>query len=190
MLSDVTIAMKSVKGGLISPYHSEQQQPCSYDLTLDKVVKKMVVSDFDQYPVKGYITAYDKKLHDLKYVEIDIEKDWNGIYRMHPGDFIIASTKETVKLPNDIAGRFEGKSSLGRIGLTTHVTAGFIDAGFEGQITLEMKNENRYPIDIKYGMRIGQICFFGLDSYCAHPYGDPSLNSHYQGQKGPTTARG
>lgn len=190
MLSDVTIGVRSAMAGLISPYHSEQQQPCSYDLTLDKIIKRMVVSDLDEYPVESHITAYDKKLHGLEYVEVDLTEAPDGCYRMHPGDFIIASTKETVKLPNDIAGRFEGKSSLGRIGLTTHVTAGFIDAGFEGQITLEMKNENRYPIDIKYGMRIGQICFFGLDSYCAHPYGDPSLNSHYQGQKGPTTARG
>ena len=190
MLSDVTIAMKSAMDGLISPYHFEQQQPCSYDLTLDNIIKKMVVIDLAKYPDESHITAYDKKLHGLEYVEIDLTESPDDCYRMRPGEFIIASTKETVKLPNDIAGRFEGKSSLGRIGLTTHVTAGFIDAGFEGQITLEMKNENHYPIDIKYGMRIGQICFFGLDSYCAHPYGDPSLNSHYQGQKGPTVARG
>lgn len=190
MLSDVTIAVRADRADLITPYHSEQQQPCSYDLTLDKIIKKMVVSDIDEYHVESHVTAYDKKLHGLEYAEIDLTEDKDNRYRMCPGDFIIASTKETVKLPNDIAGRFEGKSSLGRIGLATHVTAGFIDAGFEGQITLEMKNENRYPIDIKYGMRIGQICFFGLDSYCAHHYGDPSLNSHYQGQKGPTTARG
>ncbi len=190
MLSDVTIAVRAARNGLITPYHSEQQQPCSYDLTLDKIIKKMVPFDLDEYPVQSYITAYDKKLHRLEYVTFDLTEEWDECYRMMPGEFIIASTKETVKLSNDIAGRFEGKSSLGRIGLTTHVTAGFIDAGFEGQITLEMKNENQYPIDIKYGMRIGQICFFGLDSYCAHPYGDPSLNSHYQGQKGPTTARG
>ena len=189
MLSDVSIGVKASRRDMIVPYHSEQQQPCSYDLTLDKDIKIIVPDQIDSYPVSSFITAYDKKLHGLKYCEIDMTKSPDETFVIEPGQFVLASTIETVKLPNDIAGRFEGKSSLGRIGLTTHVTAGFIDAGFEGQITLEMKNETRYPILIKYGMRIGQICFFGLDSYCAHPYGDPHLNSHYQGQQGPTTAR-
>lgn len=186
MLSDITIGCRATSWDMIDPYHSEQQQPCSYDLTLSKDIKL-----FEPFykETECYITAYDRELHGVHYVEEDISLYPDGVYELAPGQFIIASTNETVKLPNDIAGRFEGKSSLGRLGLTTHVTAGFIDAGFEGQITLEMKNENRFPIRIKRGMKIGQICFFYLDRTCAHPYGEDGLGSHYQGQSGPTTAR-
>lgn len=188
LLEDSTIKFKSQYKNLIVPFNESQLQPCSYDLTLDK---GLLTFEFEseEYPIGSYITAYDKQIHNIKYRSIDLSKLKDEIYVLQPNQFIIASTQETVNMPDDVAGRFEGKSSLGRLGLTTHVTAGFIDAGFSGQITLEMKNENRFPIWIKRGMKIGQICFFKMNRHASHPYGSEGLGSHYNNQKGPTPAR-
>lgn len=173
---------------LIEPFHEEQLQPCSYDLTLWCLAKRLIFpGTIDKIPENPYIDASEKKLYGCKFEILHILS--KGYY-MKPGEFLIASTKETVDLPDDIAGRFEGKSSLGRLGLTTHITAGFIDAGFKGQITLEMKNENCVPIKIIPDMKIGQICFFKLDRSAKRPYGSKDLGSHYQNQLGPTEARG
>lgn len=105
---------------------------------------------------------------------------------MFPGDFILGSTIESVTLPTELSARFEGKSSLGRKGLLTHVSAGFIDPGFSGQITLEMVNLSNEAIVLYPGMPIGQLCFFRLESPSTHPYGHSSYGSHYQGQTGAT----
>ena len=188
LLEDRAIKFKSQYKNLIVPFSEDQLQPCSYDLTLSDEILIFEYEN-DDYPVNSFITAYDKKLHGINYKKISLSKFKDEIYSMMPNQFIIASTNETVNMPDDIAGRFEGKSSLGRLGLTTHVTAGFIDAGFSGQITLEMKNENRFPIHIKRGMKIGQICFFKMNGPAKNPYGSEGLGSHYNNQNGPTPAR-
>ena len=108
---------------------------------------------------------------------------------LHPGEFVLGSTYEAVTLPDDIAARLEGKSSLGRLGLLTHSTAGFIDPGFSGHVTLELSNVATLPILLWPGMKIGQMCFFRLSSASEHPYGSSQYGSRYQGQRGPTASR-
>jgi dCTP deaminase len=108
---------------------------------------------------------------------------------LHPGEFVLASTYEVITLPADIAGRLEGKSSLGRLGLLTHSTAGFIDPGFSGHVTLELSNVATLPIKLWPGMKIGQLCLFRLSSPAEHPYGSAIYGSRYQGQRGPTPSR-
>jgi dCTP deaminase len=108
---------------------------------------------------------------------------------LHPGEFVLGSTFEFVTLPNDIAARLEGKSSLGRLGLLTHSTAGFVDPGFKGHVTLELSNTATLPIKLWPGMKIGQLCFFKLSSESEFPYGSDKYSSRYQGQRGPTASR-
>ena len=108
---------------------------------------------------------------------------------LHPGEFVLGSTLERVKLGNDVVARLEGKSSLGRLGLLIHSTAGFIDPGFEGHITLELSNVATLPIAIFPGMKIGQISFYQMTTEAEFPYGSPELGSKYQGQSGPTASR-
>ncbi len=108
---------------------------------------------------------------------------------LHPGEFVLGSTFESVTLPDDLAGRLEGKSSLGRLGLLTHSTAGFIDPGFTGHITLELSNVANLPITLWPGMKIGQLCLFRLSSPAERPYGSAGVGSRYQGQRGPTPSR-
>ena len=108
---------------------------------------------------------------------------------LHPGEFVLASTYEIITLPDDIAGRLEGKSSLGRLGLLTHSTAGFIDPGFSGHITLELSNVANLPVKLYPGMKIGQLCLIKLSSPAEHPYGSAIYASRYQGQRGPTPSR-
>jgi dCTP deaminase len=105
---------------------------------------------------------------------------------LHPGEFVLGATLERVGLPDDLVARLEGKSSLGRLGLLIHSTAGFIDAGFEGHVTLELSNVATLPITIHPGMPIGQIAFFQLDRPAENPYGSAATRSKYQGQEGPT----
>src|SRR5687767_2922734 len=108
---------------------------------------------------------------------------------LHPGEFVLGSTYELVTLPDDVAARLEGKSSLGRLGLMTHSTAGFIDPGFSGHVTLELANVATLPIKLYPGMKIGQLCFFRLSSPTENPYGSAKYGSRYQGQRGPTASR-
>ena len=159
MLSDKTIKEYAEMHKLITPFYESKLQPSSYDLTLDNVY----YSDRRGYYIK------DKQLY------------------LYPNDFILASTIEKVKIPNDMVGRVEGKSSLGRIGLLTHITAGFIDAGFEGNITLELKNIGNRTICLNYGCDIAQICFIKLDMECENPYDD--MSNHYQFQSEVTKSR-
>ena len=119
----------------------------------------------------------------------EIVADDGAPFILHPGEFVLGSTYETVELPDDIAGRIEGKSSLGRLGLLTHATAGFIDPGFSGTITLELASVATLPILLYPGMKIGQLCFFRLSSPARAPYGSAAAGSHYQGQRGPTPSR-
>jgi len=108
---------------------------------------------------------------------------------LHPGEFVLGSTLEMVALPDDLAARVEGKSSLGRLGLLTHATAGFVDPGFTGHVTLELSNVATLPIMLWPGMKIGQLAFFRLSSSAENPYGSDVHGSHYQGQRGPTASR-
>ena len=118
-----------------------------------------------------------------------VEPDGQDPFILHPGEFALASTFEVVTLPDDVAARLEGKSSLGRLGLLTHSTAGFIDAGFSGHVTLELSNVATLPIKLWPGMKIGQLCFFKLSSPAEAPYGSVAAGSRYQGQRGPTASR-
>ena len=137
---------------------------------------------------------------DHKYPYIDPAQDQPDLTRLlevdpsegfvlHPGEFVLASTLETVTLPDDLAARVEGKSSLGRLGLLTHATAGFVDPGFSGHVTLELSNVATLPIMLWPGMKIGQLAFFRLSSSAETPYGSAKYGSHYQGQRGPTASR-
>jgi dCTP deaminase len=108
---------------------------------------------------------------------------------LHPGEFVLGSTYEKVTLPDDVAARLEGKSSLGRLGLLTHSTAGFIDPGFSGHVTLELSNMATLPIMLWPGSKVGQLCFFRLSSPTEHPYGSGAYGNRYQGQRGPTASR-
>lgn len=181
MILQDTEIRKLVCNGLIMPYRDEQLQPASYDVTLGhKFMSFHPTNDVHQ----TYIDAASGRILCGSYSEIDNGPD--ACYILQPNEFILGHTIETVKIPNNIAARFEGKSSLGRLGLATHITAGFIDPGFEGQITVEIKNENSLAIVLTPGMKIGQICFMQMLGEPKRPYGSEFLGSHYQGQMGPT----
>ena len=180
LLSDRSIMEAIKEENLIFPYNRDNLQPCSYDVTLDNVFKTI-----SRDHGTSYIDAVTKETIDCSYFTMN-----NNNYTLMPGEFVLGSTIETVKIPNGIAARFEGKSSLGRIGLSTHITAGFIDPGFRGNITLEIHNVNAVPIMMHAGMKIGQLCFMTLDNEAERPYGSSELGSHYQGQNTVTEARG
>ena len=112
-----------------------------------------------------------------------------GAFILHPGEFVLGSTSERVSLPNDLTARVEGKSSLGRLGLLIHSTAGFVDPGFDGHITLELSNVANLPITIYPGMKIGQISFLRMTTPADNPYGSAATGSKYQNQRGPTPSR-
>lgn len=183
ILSDRTIRGLATNCGLIEPFDEDQLQPCSYDVRLDSRIKRFVkTNDSAIYIIDGS----SKELHGVSMDALNLT---NMAYALRPGEFILGSTVEAVSIPDYLACRFEGKSSLGRIGLTTHVTAGFIDPGFQGTITLEIKNENQFPILLKPGMLIGQLCFIRLNTKVDRMYGSAGLGSHYQNQSGPTASR-
>jgi len=127
-----------------------------------------------------------KDMTDLTEL-VDIPLD--GVFILHPGEFVLGSTLERVAVPNDLVARVEGKSSLGRLGLLIHSTAGFIDAGFDGHVTLELANVANLPITLYPGMKIGQISFMKMTSPAENPYGSGAKGSKYQGQRGPTPSR-
>ena len=118
-----------------------------------------------------------------------VEPQGDDPFVLHPGEFVLGSTYECVSLPDDIAARLEGKSSLGRLGLLTHSTAGFIDPGFSGHVTLELSNMATLPIKLWPGSKVGQLCFFRLSSSAEEPYGTGDHQNRYQGQRGPTASR-
>jgi dCTP deaminase len=119
----------------------------------------------------------------------EVEIGPEGVFLLHPGEFVLGATAERVGLPDDLVGRIEGKSSLGRLGLLIHTTAGFVDAGFEGYLTLELSNVATLPITLYPGMKIGQISFLQMTSPADQPYGSGTLGSKYAGQKGPTPSQ-
>ena len=182
LLSDLDIldarAFDNIK---IEPFTMDAVQPSSVDLHLDRRFLSLnstlnLGTKLD--PSKDVSEMFEK---------IEVEQDHT--YQLNPGAFCLASTYEKVSLDSAHAARFEGKSSLGRLGLLTHITAGFIDPGFSGHITLELSNVTPYPIILTPGMRIGQICFMRMDRLVETPYGSAFVGSHYQNQDGPVASR-
>ena len=163
----------------MDPLDRSMVQPSSVDVRLDRFFR---LFDNHRYP------HIDPALEQPDLTRL-IEVDAGEPFILHPGEFVLGSTFESVSLPDDVAARLEGKSSLGRLGLLTHSTAGFIDPGFGGHITLELSNVATLPIKLWPGMKIGQLCFFRLSSPAQFPYGSDAYGSRYQGQRGPTASR-
>ncbi len=163
----------------LEPYDPAMVQPSSIDVCIDRYFR---LFDNHKYPV---IDPAQEQPELTRLVEVGPAE----AFVLHPGEFVLASTFEVVSLPDDVAARLEGKSSLGRLGLLTHSTAGFIDPGFSGHVTLELSNVATLPIMLWPGMKIGQLCFFRLSSPAERPYGADGSGSRYQGQRGPTASR-
>ncbi len=163
----------------IEPFDPGMIQPSSIDVRLDRWFR---VFENHRYP------HIDPSIEQADLTRL-IEPEADEPFILHPGEFVLGSSYEIVSLPDDIAGRLEGKSSLGRLGLLTHSTAGFIDPGFSGHVTLELSNVATLPIKLFPGMKIGQLCLFRLSSPAEHPYGSEKYGSRYQGQRGPTPSR-
>ncbi|MCS4484715.1 dCTP deaminase [Gleimia sp. 6138-11-ORH1] len=179
LLSDKDILQGIETGEIgLDPWDPQMLQPASIDVRLDR---------------------YFRLFNNHKYSVIDPAADQSDLtslvdtgdrpFVLHPGEFVLGATYEKVTLGNAIAARLEGKSSLGRLGLLTHSTAGFIDPGFTGHVTLELSNTATMPILLYPGMKIGQLCFFQLSSEAENPYGSGATGSRYQGQRGPTASR-
>lgn len=180
LLSDRDLRKSLEAGRLgVDPFDPAMVQPSSIDVRLDRFFR---VFDNTKY------THIDPTLQQDELTSL-VEKDGDDAFVLHPGEFVLGSTYELVSLADDLAGRLEGKSSLGRLGLLTHSTAGFIDPGFSGHITLELSNVANLPITLWPGMKIGQLCLFGLSSAAEFPYGSSEAGSRYQGQRGPTPSR-
>lgn len=163
----------------IRPYAPNQVQPASYDVRLGRTFRV-----FENHRYAVIDPASDQS--DLTR---EVTPNGDDPFILHPGEFVLGATYEQVTLPRNIAARLDGKSSLGRLGLLTHSTAGFIDPGFSGTITLELSNMAGLPIALYPGMLIGQLCFMQMTNEAELPYGRTALGSHYQGQKGPTPSR-
>ncbi|MBO0908505.1 dCTP deaminase [Arthrobacter sunyaminii] len=164
---------------VLDPYDPSMVQPSSVDVRIDRFFRL-----FDNHKYAHIDPSLDQP--DLtRLVEVDPDES----FILHPGEFVLGSTYETVTLPDDIAARLEGKSSLGRLGLLTHSTAGFIDPGFSGHVTLELSNMATLPIKLWPGSKIGQLCFFRLTSPAEYAYGSGQYGNRYQGQRGPTASR-
>jgi len=180
LLSDRDLKAELDSGRLaLEPYDVGLVQPSSIDVRLDRFFR---VFNNSRY------THIDPAEQQDELTSL-VEPDDDEAFVLHPGEFVLGSTLEIVTLPDDLAGRLEGKSSLGRLGLLTHSTAGFIDPGFNGHITLELSNVANLPIMLWPGMKIGQLCLFRLSSPSEHPYGSAIYGSRYQGQRGPTPSR-
>jgi dCTP deaminase len=164
---------------VLDPYDEDMIQPSSVDVRLDRFFR---VFENHRYP-------HIDPAEDQPELTRAVEPTGAEPFILHPGEFVLGSTYEIVTLPDDIAARLEGKSSLGRLGLLTHSTAGFIDPGFSGHVTLELSNVATLPIKLWPGMKIGQFCFFRLSSPAENPYGSAKYGSRYQGQRGPTQSR-
>ncbi|GAB6899924.1 dCTP deaminase [Kineosporia succinea] len=180
LLSDRDIRAEIDKGRVqIDPFEESMIQPSSIDVRIDRFFR---LFDNHKYPVIDPSQEQPELTHLFEVPQ-------DEAFVLHPGEFVLASTYEAVTLPDDVAARLEGKSSLGRLGLLTHSTAGFIDPGFSGHVTLELSNVATLPIKIWAGMKIGQLCFFRLTSAAEHAYGSERYGSRYQGQRGPTPSR-
>ena len=180
ILSDVSIRKAIAEGRiLLDPFVEDHVQPSSVDVTLDNLFR---VFRNDTTP---FIDPKESQEDLTELVEVDAER----AFILHPGEFVLGSTVERVQLPDDLVARLEGKSSLGRLGLLIHSTAGFVDAGFDGHLTLELSNVANLPIALYPGMKIGQLSFLQMTTPAERPYGSGATGSKYQGQRGPTPSR-
>jgi dCTP deaminase len=180
LLSDRDIKSEiDKKRVVLEPCDLNMIQPSSVDVRLDRLFRT-----FENHKYAHIDPAENQP--DLTR-EVGVASD--EAFILHPGEFVLGSTYEVITLPDDIAGRLEGKSSLGRLGLLTHSTAGFIDPGFSGHVTLELSNVATLPIKLWPGMKIGQLALFRLSSPAEHPYGSAVYGSRYQGQRGPTPSK-
>jgi len=180
LLSDRDIKAEISAGRVkVEPFDGAMIQPSSVDVRLDRFFR---VFENHKYSV------IDPSIEQPELTR-EVAVEANEEFILHPGEFVLASTYEIITLPDDIAGRLEGKSSLGRLGLLTHSTAGFIDPGFSGHITLELSNVANLPVRLFPGMKIGQLCLIKLSSPAENPYGSALYGSRYQGQRGPTASK-
>lgn len=184
-MTDVLLSDRDIRSAIdseqliIEPYAQEMIQPSSIDVRLDKFFRVFNNSRYTHIDPK-------EEMPDLTSL-VEVEED--GAFVLHPGEFVLGATFEKFTLPHHLAGRLEGKSSLGRLGLLTHSTAGFIDPGFSGHITLELSNTANLPIKLYPGMKVGQLALFQMTSPAQAPYGSGALGSKYQGQRGPTPSK-
>ena len=180
LLSDGDLRKEIANARLVlEPWDPAMLQPSSIDVRLDRyfrVFQNSRYTHIDPAQQQDDLTSAVEPADEEPFV-------------LHPGEFVLGSTFESVSLPDDLAGRLEGKSSLGRLGLLTHSTAGFIDPGWDGHVTLELSNVANLPITIYHGMKIGQLSFVQLTEPAETPYGSGVLGSKYQGQQGPTPSR-
>ena len=180
VLSDRTIRRLIDEGRIgIEPFDEELVQPSSVDVRVDRFFRDFRNSLYPFIDVK-------EEMEDLTEL---VETEDSEPFILHPGEFVLGSTLERITLPDDLVARLEGKSSLGRLGLLIHSTAGFIDPGWDGHVTLELSNVANLPITIYVGMKIGQLSFVQLSEPAENPYGAAALGSKYQGQAGPTPSR-
>jgi dCTP deaminase len=180
ILSDRSIREELAAGRIvIDPLDESCIQPSSVDLHIDRYFRVF------RNHTMGYIDVKQDMEELTELVEI---KD-DDVFILHPGEFVLGSTSERVALPDDLVARLEGKSSLGRLGLLIHSTAGFVDAGWDGHLTLELSNVANLPITLYPGMKIGQISFLRMTTPADQPYGSKGVGSKYQGQRGPTPSR-
>ena len=180
ILSDADIRKELAAGRIqIDPFDDACVQPSSVDLHVDSQFRVFANS---RYPYIDVRTP----MPDLTEL---VEVSGDDPFILHPGEFVLGSTRERVRIPDDLVARLEGKSSLGRLGLLIHSTAGYVDPGWDGYLTLELSNVANLPITIYSGMKIGQISFFRLSSPAERPYGSKGTGSKYQGQRGPTASR-
>jgi len=180
VLSDRTIArLLDEQRIVIEPYDESLLQPSSVDVRVDRFFRVFHNARY------AYIDVKEPQEDLTELVEIDDERP----FILHPGEFVLGSTLERIVLPDDLVARLEGKSSLGRLGLLIHSTAGFIDPGWDGHVTLELSNVANLPITIYPGMKIGQISFMQMTEPATTPYGASTIGSKYKGQKGPTPSR-
>lgn len=180
LLSDIDIEDFIDAGEIsITPYDRSLLQPSSIDVRLGR--------QFRTFNSNRYTHIDPAQQQEDLTTLVELSED--DSFTLHPGEFALASTAEIISLASNVAARLEGKSSLGRLGLMTHSTAGFIDPGFSGQITLELSNVSNLPIKLYPRMKIGQVCFFELRSPAAHLYGEEHLASKYQNQRGPTPSQ-
>ena len=180
LLSDRDIRAEIDAGRVgLDPFDAAMVQPSSVDVRLDRMFR---VFENHRYP------HIDPSVEQSELTR-QVEPTGDEPFILHPGEFVLGSSLEIITLPDDVAAGLEGKSSLGRLGLLTHSTAGFIDPGFSGHVTLELSNVATLPIKLWPGMKIGQLCFFRLSSPAEHPYGSDVYGSRYQGQRGPTPSR-
>jgi dCTP deaminase len=180
LLSDHEIQAEIAAGQIaLDPYTAAMVQPASIDIRLDR---RFRIFENHRYPNID-------PAEDQPELTREVEPAGTDPFILHPGEFVLAATYERITLGAAVAARLEGKSSLGRLGLLTHSTAGFVDPGFSGHVTLELSNVATLPIKLWPGMKIGQFCFFRLSSPAQRPYGSGATGSRYQGQRGPTPSR-